>query len=165
MSQNGPVQKASPLLSVSDLRVRFGRGREANEVVHGISFSVDPGETVAIVGGSGSGKSVTAMSLLGLLDRKRASVSGRAALDGRDLLALTEQQLRHVRGLEVGMIFQEPMTSLNPVLTIGYQLAEVLRRHRGMSRREARVESVALLEKVRIPSASRRLEEYPHSLS
>jgi peptide/nickel transport system ATP-binding protein len=134
-------------------------------VVNDVSFCVDRGETLAIVGESGSGKSVTALSIMGLLPPKIATVSGRIELEGTDLLTLPERQMERVRGNEIAMIFQEPMTSLNPVLTVGRQIGESLRRHRGLDKAEAAAESVRLLERVRIPSPKNRAREYPHQMS
>ncbi len=153
------------ILSIQDLKVSFGARGHRHPVVHGVSFDVNAGETLAVVGGSGSGKSVTAMSVMQLLDTRHSEVSGRALFGGRDLLALGEREMQDVRGNEIGMIFQEPMTSLNPVLTVGYQLSEALRRHRGLSRSQALRTAGELLEKVRIPAAQKRLAEYPHRLS
>jgi peptide/nickel transport system ATP-binding protein len=134
-------------------------------VVHGISFDVGRSETVAIVGESGSGKSVTALSIMRLIPQRNGRISGQIRLDGRDLVALPEKAMSEVRGNDVAMIFQEPMTSLNPVLTIGFQIAETLVLHRGMSGQAAEAETVRLLEMVRIPAATSRIDEYPHSFS
>jgi peptide/nickel transport system ATP-binding protein len=134
-------------------------------VVKGISFEIGQRETVAIVGESGSGKSVTALSIMGLLPAANSRVSGEILLDGRDLLKLSENRMRHVRGNLISMIFQEPMTSLNPVLTLGFQIAEALIYHRGLDRAQAEAETLRILERVRIPSAASRLHEYPHRLS
>ncbi len=148
------------LLEVSDFSVRFG----AAEPVKGVSFSVNPGEMLAIVGESGSGKSLTALGLIGLLPR-HAKAKGQIRFDGRDLVGLPERDLRRIRGRDIAMIFQEPMTSLNPVLTIGDQIIEVLRIHEDLSRRQARERAIALLDLVSIPEARRRIDEYPHQLS
>ncbi len=148
------------LLEVSDFSVRFG----ATEPVKGVSFSVNPGEMLAIVGESGSGKSLTALGLIGLLPR-HAKAKGQIRFDGRDLVGLPERDLRRIRGRDIAMIFQEPMTSLNPVLTIGDQIIEVLRIHEDLSRRQARERAIALLDLVSIPEARRRIDEYPHQLS
>ncbi len=155
-----------PLLSVRDLRTAFRIERKWREVVHGISFDIAPRETVALVGESGSGKSVTAMSVMRLTPGGGASkVDGSVKLEGRELLTLPPRGIQDVRGSEIAMIFQEPMTSLNPVLTIGFQIAETLLRHRHMSRAEAEAETVRLLDKVRIPAAKSRVNEYPHRFS
>ncbi|GAA4613404.1 ABC transporter ATP-binding protein [Saccharopolyspora hordei] len=149
------------VLSFTDLRVRFHTEEGVTEAVRGVSFGVAPGEVLAVVGESGSGKSVTAMSALGLLP-PTAEVTGRIELDG---VALGEQDLRRVRGKDVAMVFQEPMTSLNPVFTIGWQLVEAIRLHRDTSAAQARERAVELLELVGIPDPERRLKHYPHQLS
>ncbi|OWW04747.1 peptide ABC transporter ATP-binding protein [Rhizobium sp. R72] len=148
------------LLEVSDFSVRFASG----EPVKGVSFSANPGEMLAIVGESGSGKSLTALGLMGLLPR-HAKAGGQIRFDGRDLVGLPERELRRIRGRDIAMIFQEPMTSLNPVLTIGDQIIEVLRIHEDLRRRQARERAIALLDLVSIPEARRRIDEYPHQLS
>ncbi|MDB6454192.1 ABC transporter ATP-binding protein [Falsirhodobacter sp. 20TX0035] len=154
-----------PILSIRDLTVSFKARGGWNPTVRNVNLDVMPGETVAIVGESGSGKSVTALSILQLHQPGRTRLEGEILLNGRNLLGLKPAEMTAIRGNEIGMIFQEPMTSLNPVLTIGEQLSEVLIRHRGMTRAEALAESVRLLERVRIPSAQGRLAEYPHKLS
>jgi oligopeptide transport system ATP-binding protein len=133
--------------------------------VNGISFSVAPGETLGIVGESGCGKSVTALAVLGLLPRNGRIRSGRAMLDGRDLLRQSDRTLRRIRGREVAMIFQDPMTSLNPVLTIGRQIREALETHFGLKRKDAEGRAAELIDRVGIPSASARLRDYPHQFS
>ncbi|WP_283192707.1 ABC transporter ATP-binding protein [Rhizobium sp. AN80A] len=150
----------SRLLEVSDFSVRFASA----EPVKGVSFSANPGEMLAIVGESGSGKSLTALGLMGLLPR-HARAGGQIRFDGRDLVGLPERDLRRIRGRDIAMIFQEPMTSLNPVLTIGDQIIEVLRIHEDLSRRQARERAIALLDLVSIPEARRRIDDYPHQLS
>jgi peptide/nickel transport system ATP-binding protein len=155
-----------PVLALSGLTVSFLSGKTWTPVVHGLSFSVDPGETVALVGESGSGKSVTALSVLRLLPPDTSRVSGSIRLDGEEVLALRERDLRHkVRGNRAAMIFQEPMTSLNPVYRVGDQIAEAITCHRALSRREARAEAVRLLDRVRIPDAAARADEYPQAFS
>ena len=156
---------AEPVLSVEGLTTSFKVDGEWRTVVRDISFRVMPGETVAIVGESGSGKSVTSLSILRLLAAESSRIDGRVILNGRDLTALSEKDMQAVRGNEIAMIFQEPMTSLNPIFTIGRQISEVLTRHKGLSRTEARAETVRLLEKVRIPNAGTRFDEYPHQFS
>ncbi len=134
--------------------------------VDGVSYSVDPGETVAIVGESGSGKSVSAMSILRLIpDPPGRITQGEILFDGRDLMRLDDAAMRHIRGGDIGMVFQEPMTSLNPVLTIGRQMTEGLEQHRGMTRPAARVRAIELLDLVGISDPARRLKQYPHQLS
>jgi peptide/nickel transport system ATP-binding protein len=149
------------LLEVEELTVRFPNA----EPVRGLGFSVDAGETLAIVGESGSGKSLTALALMQLLPRSARIASGAIRFNGRDLLKLSERDMRKVRGRDIGMIFQEPMTSLNPVLTIGAQIREVLRLHEGLSVRAAHVRAVELLDLVRIPDPARRAKDFPHQLS
>ncbi len=154
-----------PVLSVRNLSTSFLVDGDWKSVVRNMSFDVAPGETVAIVGESGSGKSVTSLSLMRLLAPATSRIEGEVMLNGRNLLALSEKEMRAVRGNEVSMIFQEPMTSLNPIFTIGRQISEVLIRHKNMSKTDARVETIRLLEKVRIPNAAGRFDEYPHQFS
>ena len=156
-----------PVLSVRDVRTRFRTpGGGMVHAVNGIGFDLHEGELLGVVGESGSGKSVTMLSLLGLLPMPPAEIaSGQALLDGEDLLALDPGRLRRVRGAKVGFIFQDPMASLNPVLSVGYQLAEPLRTHLGLSRRAARRRAAALLEGVGIPAAESRLGDFPHQFS
>ncbi|WP_246160551.1 ABC transporter ATP-binding protein [Aureimonas fodinaquatilis] len=160
-----PIAAESPVLAVRELRTSFLSGGEWRSVVKGISFDVNPRETVALVGESGSGKSVTALSIMRLIEQGQGRLSGQVELEGRDLLALPDKSMQQVRGRDVAMIFQEPMTSLNPVLKIGFQIGEALVRHRGMSRAAAEAEALRLLERVRIPSAKERLADFPHRLS
>ncbi len=155
----------TPILSVSNLSTSFRVEGAWKQVVRNVSFDIAPKETVAVVGESGSGKSVTALSIMRLTPQGSSKIEGSIKLAGQELLTLPEPQMRHIRGNDVAMIFQEPMTSLNPVLTIGFQIAEALILHRGMSRSEAEAETVRLLEKVRIPAAKSRFHEYPHRFS
>ena len=152
---------APPLLRLRDLSVAFGR----TPIVERVGFDVARGETLGIVGESGSGKSVTALAIMGLLPWPGRIAAGSVALEGEELAGRDEAQLRRVRGARIGMIFQEPMTSLNPLLTVGDQIAEMLRVHRGQDRRAARRAAIDLLERVEIPLASRRVDDYPHQLS
>ena len=145
-----PDQNPQPLLSVRDLKVRFG----SKQVVHGVSFDVRAGEKLALVGESGSGKTVTALSLLRLVGE--AQLSGQALFDGRDLLALTEREMRGVRGGDIAMIFQEPMTALNPLMTVGAQVAEVLQLKQALSTQQAWAQAVELLAATGIPEPQRR---------
>jgi peptide/nickel transport system ATP-binding protein len=154
----------TPLLRVEGLTVRFRTEDGTVLAVDGASFTVDRGEVLALVGESGCGKSVSAMALTGLLPRS-ATVAGRVVLSGRDLRGLPERELRAVRGRDVAYVFQEPMTSLNPVLTVGRQIGEVLRRHQRVRGVKARRHAAELLELVGIPLPLRRLGEYPHQLS
>ncbi|MBH5390863.1 ABC transporter ATP-binding protein [Bradyrhizobium diversitatis] len=155
----------APVLSVSGLTTSFVLERRWIPVVRNVSFEIAPRETVAIVGESGSGKSVTALSIMRLIPQEIGRVEGRVMLAGRDLLALPEASMTSIRGNDVAMIFQEPMTSLNPVLTIGFQIAEALIQHRGLSRAAAEAETIRLLDRVRIPAAKSRFHEHPHRFS
>jgi peptide/nickel transport system ATP-binding protein len=158
--------QGKPLLHVDNLKTHFHTRDGVVRAVDGVSFDVMPGETLAVVGESGCGKSVTAMSILRLLPMPPARIAGgRIAFDGRNLLDLSEPEMRKVRGNAISMIFQEPMTSLNPVLTIGRQIAEALVLHRGMSEGAAMARAAEMLRKVHIPEADRRLKQYPHELS
>jgi len=152
-------------LSVRNLATSFRVEGKWITVVKGISFDVNQRETVAIVGESGSGKSVTALSVMRLLPAANSRATGEVLLEGRDLLKLPEEEMRRVRGNLISMIFQEPMTSLNPVLTLGFQISEALIYHRNLDRTQAEAETLRILERVRIPSAASRLHEYPHRLS
>jgi len=154
-----------PLLTVDDLHVRFGTERGLVYAVNGISFDIAPGETLGIVGESGCGKSVTSLALLGILARNGRVTKGTAMFGGRDLLSLTDEQLRSVRGREIAMIFQDPMTSLNPVLTVGRQIREALQTHFAMDKEQANRRASELLDQVGIPSAKMRLRDYPHQFS
>ncbi|MDS7595578.1 ABC transporter ATP-binding protein [Agrobacterium tumefaciens] len=159
------TRSAVTVLSVRNLTTSFRVDGEWKSVVRNLSFDVKAGETVAIVGESGSGKSVTSLSVMRLLDPRASRIEGTIELNGRDILSLSEAAMRDVRGNDVAMIFQEPMTSLNPVFTIGRQISEVLVRHKGMNKAEAKTETIRLLEKVRIPNAAGRFDEYPHQFS
>ncbi|OWZ90682.1 dipeptide ABC transporter ATP-binding protein DppD [Sinorhizobium sp. LM21] len=151
----------APLLQVEDLTIGFPRA----EPVRNLSFEVGAGETLAIVGESGSGKSLTALALMQLLPRAARVTSGRIVFDDRDLLGLDAREMRQLRGRDIAMIFQEPMTSLNPVMSIGRQIGEVLKVHEKLSGRAARERAIELLKLVRIPAAEKRVDDYPHQLS
>jgi peptide/nickel transport system ATP-binding protein len=151
------------LLSVDELSVAFA-GQDT-PAVSGVSFTIDEGEVTGLVGESGCGKSVTSLALMGLLPRKGVRVGGRADFDGTDLLGLRPAAMRELRGRQLAMIFQDPLSSLNPVVPIGVQVTEILARHRGMRGSAARKEAAALLDRVGIPDPTRRLKEYPHQLS
>ncbi len=156
----------SPLLEISDLHTEFRTGAGIVRAVDGVSFTVGAGETVAVVGESGSGKSVTALSVLRLIpDPPGRITAGSVTFAGRDLLVLSEPEMREIRGGEIGMVFQEPMTSLNPVLTVGRQITETLEQHRGLDRTAALRRAEALLAQVGIAEGKRRLKQYPHQLS
>ena len=157
---------AAPLLKVRDLTVTFtSRGRRDVRAVDGVSLDIAPGETVGIVGESGSGKSVTSLAALGLLPKRGVTVTGSVEFDGTEMLTLPDEELRALRGREVAMVFQDPMSSLNPVLTVGRQITEILTRHRQMGKEEAREEATRLLKSVGISDGRRRLRSFPHQLS
>jgi peptide/nickel transport system ATP-binding protein len=156
--------RTMPLLEVEELRVRLNTSRGLVEAVRGISFSLKRGETLGLVGESGCGKSVTAMALMGLLP-DGAQVTGSIRLDGMELVGLAEPEYCKLRGNRVGMIFQEPMTALNPMHTVGRQVAEPLLRHKGTSVAEARKQAIALLDRVGLPDAAKRVDAYPHQFS
>ena len=158
---------ASPwLLEVEDLHVHFVTTRGVVRAVEGISYTVAPGETVALVGESGCGKSVSALSIMRLLAKPAGRiVAGRILFEGRNLLELSDEEMREHRGRDIAMIFQEPMTSLNPVLTIGFQIMEPLLIHLGMNMSAARKRAAELLKMVGISDAERRLDQYPHQFS
>ncbi len=164
---NGATEKPNPMLSIRNLTVSFMGTRGAwSPVVQDLSFDVGMGETVALVGESGSGKSVTSLSVMRLLDPATSRIEGQIILDGKDVLSLDEAgMIRDIRGQTAAMIFQEPMTSLHPIYRVGAQITEALTTHRQMTKAEARAEAIALLERVRIPNAARRIDEYPHAFS
>ena len=158
--------ESEPVLTVDNLHTKFHTQNGSVHAVNGVSFSLRPGELLGVVGESGSGKSVTVMSLLKLLPMPPAEVtSGIVNFGGNDLLTLSANELRELRGGDVGFIFQDPMTSLNPVFTVGFQLMEPLRVHKNMSKAQARDRAVELLELVGIPSARDRLKDFPHQFS
>ena len=153
------------MLEVDNLQTHFRTPDGINRAVDGVSFHVEAGETLAIVGESGCGKSVTAMSILRLIPEPPGKLAGAIRFNGKNLLELSEPAMRDIRGNEISMIFQEPMTSLNPVLTVGRQIGETLRLHQGMSAQQAEDRAVEMLKLVGIPEAERRVKEYPHQLS
>jgi oligopeptide/dipeptide ABC transporter ATP-binding protein len=154
-----------PLLAVSDLITMFATPRGLVLAANGVSFEVNAGETVGLVGESGSGKSVTCRSILRLVPDPGEVVGGSIRFAGRDLLGLSKREMRHLRGRDISMIFQDPMSSLNPVFTIGDQIAQPLRLHRNLGRRAARAEAIRLLDRVGIPGARQRVNAYPHEFS
>ncbi len=159
-------ERAKPVLDVRGLKTVFRTRAGDVHAVNDVSFSVAPGELLGVVGESGSGKSVTMMSLIGLLPSPPAEVQrGSVLFDGDDLLKIDEDKLRRVRGGKIGFVFQDPMTSLNPVFNVGFQIMEPLREHMGLSKRDARARARELLELVGIPDADRRLDDYPHQFS
>ena len=153
-----------PLLEVQDLRVTLTTSRGAAEALRGISFSMQPGDSLGLIGESGCGKSLTALAVMGLLP-DGARVTGSIRFEDRELSTLDEAALCRLRGARIGMVFQEPMTALNPLHTVGRQIAEPLRLHRGLSATAARAEALRLMERVQLPQASQRLDAYPHQLS
>jgi len=154
-----------PLIEVRNLQTHFATPDGIVRAVEGMTFSVDAGETIAVVGESGCGKSVTAMSILRLIPEPPGKIAGTIRFLERDLLALNEAEMRDIRGNEISMIFQEPMTSLNPVLTVGRQIGETLRLHQGLSGRQAEAKAIEALTLVGIPEPARRVREYPHQMS
>ncbi len=154
-----------PLLNVDELRVSFQTRDGQNQAVRGVSFHVGAGETVGIVGESGSGKSVSAKAIMGLIAPPGKITHGSVDFQGQDLVNMTESQWRKLRGNRIAMVFQDPMTALNPVKTIGYQMTEVIRRHRGIGKKEALQEAVEMLRKVGITEPERRVKQYPHEFS
>lgn len=155
----------SKLLQVENLSISFRTAAGKTQAVRDVSFSLEKGETLCIVGESGSGKSITSLALMGLLPNNGEVTSGSINFEGENLVGKTEEELRKIRGNKMSMIFQEPMTALNPVFTIGFQLQEPLRIHKNMSKKEASVKSVELLKAVGIPNPKEKLDQYPHELS
>jgi oligopeptide/dipeptide ABC transporter ATP-binding protein len=159
------VSGAAPLLSVRNLQVEFVLDGVRARAVDGVSFDLARGEVLGVVGESGCGKSVTALAVMRLLQEPPARVSGEIVFDGRDLLTLPEREMRAVRGARIAMVFQDPLSALNPVMTVGYQVAEAIALHQGVGRREAWERAVAMLAQVRIPEPAERARAYPHQLS
>ncbi|OON81320.1 ABC transporter ATP-binding protein [Streptomyces tsukubensis] len=154
------------LLEVRDLQVEFRTRDGVAKAVNGVSYEVDAGETLAVLGESGSGKSVTAQAIMGILDVPPGRITGGQILfEGRDLLKLKEEERRRVRGAQMAMIFQDALSSLNPVLSVGEQLAEMFTVHRGLSRKDARLRAIELMDRVRIPAAKERVRQFPHQFS
>ncbi|WP_228981849.1 ABC transporter ATP-binding protein [Streptomyces sp. DH12] len=154
------------LLEVRDLHVEFRTREGVAKAVNGVSYAVDEGETLAVLGESGSGKSVTAQAVMGILDMPPGRITGgRILFQGRDLLTLKEDERRKVRGARMAMVFQDALSALNPVLTVGDQLAEMFTVHRGTSKKDARAKAVELMDRVRIPAALERVDQYPHQFS
>lgn len=163
--EQGMTTGEAPVLSVRGLTTSFRIGTDWRSVVRDMNLDVAPGETVAIVGESGSGKSVTSLSIMRLLPQLTSRIEGSVKLEGRELLTLDAEQMRQVRGNQISMIFQEPMTSLNPIFPIGKQIAEAITCHRDISAADAKAEVLRLLDRVRIPNAKNRFDEYPHQFS
>jgi peptide/nickel transport system ATP-binding protein len=156
---------SEPLLELRQLAVSFATDDGTVRAVDGIDLALQRGRTLGLVGESGCGKSVTSLAVMGLLPRENSQVSGEVRFEGRDLLKVTPHELRDLRGARIAMIFQEPMTSLNPAFTVGNQIVEAIRRHQKISAAEARDKAIEMLRLVRIPSPEKRMDEYPHKLS
>jgi peptide/nickel transport system ATP-binding protein len=156
---------AEPLLEVKNLKVHFPTEDGLVKAVDGISFSISPGETMGVVGESGSGKSVSFLTVMGLVTKAEARITGEVLFRGQDLIKLPREEMRHIRGEKIGMIFQDPLTALNPVHRVGNQIAEVFQVHRDTSKKEALEEAVHLLELVGIPQPRQRARQYPHEFS
>ena len=153
------------LLKINDLHTYFKSPKGIIKAVNGVSFEIGEGKTVAVVGESGCGKSVTASTLMGNLKKKTSIVEGEILFEGKDLLKLTPEEMRKIRGKDISMIFQEPMTSLNPALKIGYQVSEVFRTHFDMDKKSAKEKSIEMLKRVKLPRAEKIYNSYPHELS
>ncbi|WP_030688477.1 ABC transporter ATP-binding protein [Streptomyces globisporus] len=155
-----------PLLEVRDLHVEFHTRDGVAKAVNGVNYSVNAGETLAVLGESGSGKSVTAQAVMGILDMPPGKIpQGEILFRGEDMLKMSEEDRRKIRGRKIAMIFQDALSSLNPVLTVGYQLGEMFRVHHGMSKKDAKVKAIELMDKVKIPAAKARVSDYPHQFS
>ncbi|MFB7379869.1 ABC transporter ATP-binding protein [Kitasatospora purpeofusca] len=164
--KNGRLEVGTPLLEVKDLHVEFHTRDGVAKAVNGVNYSVAAGETLAVLGESGSGKSVTAQTIMGILDMPPGKISqGQILFRGQDMLAMSEEDRRQIRGQKIAMIFQDALSSLNPVMTVGAQLGEMFRVHRGSSKKEAREKAIELMERVRIPAARQRVGDYPHQFS
>jgi len=157
--------ESMPMVKVTDLNIRFQHGDEIISAVNGVNLTVAKGEVVALIGESGSGKSVTLRALMRLHPARSTTIEGAIRIDGEDLMAKTPQQLQAFRGAKVAMIFQEPLLAFDPVYTIGQQITEALRRHHGLNKKEARSRAIEALRSVRIPSPEHRLDAYPHEMS
>ncbi|MED7950156.1 MULTISPECIES: ABC transporter ATP-binding protein [unclassified Streptomyces] len=164
--KTGRLEVGTPLLEVKDLHVEFHTRDGVAKAVNGVNYSVAAGETLAVLGESGSGKSVTAQTIMGILDMPPGKISqGQILFRGQDMLAMKEEDRRQIRGQKIAMIFQDALSSLNPVMTVGAQLGEMFRVHRGSSKKEAREKAIELMERVRIPAARQRVGDYPHQFS
>ncbi|GGS67093.1 ABC transporter ATP-binding protein [Streptomyces tanashiensis] len=162
----GGSDHTGPLLEVKNLHVEFHTRDGVAKAVNGVNYSVDAGETLAVLGESGSGKSVTAQAIMGILDMPPGKIpQGEILFRGQDMLKMSEEERRKIRGRKIAMIFQDALSSLNPVLTVGYQLGEMFRVHHGMSKKDATVKAVELMDKVKIPAAKARVSDYPHQFS
>ncbi|MFI5945263.1 ABC transporter ATP-binding protein [Streptomyces uncialis] len=160
------AEQGGPLLDVRDLHVEFHTRDGVVKAVNGVNYSVDAGETLAVLGESGSGKSVTAQAVMGILDMPPAKIpQGQILYRGQDMLTMSGEERRKIRGQKIAMIFQDALSSLNPVLSVGYQLGEMFRVHQGMSKKAAKAKSIELMDRVKIPAASSRVSDYPHQFS
>ncbi|MEV7908265.1 ABC transporter ATP-binding protein, partial [Streptomyces anulatus] len=166
VARSGQAPGGEPLLAVDDLHVEFVTRQGVVKAVNGVSYSLNPGETLAVLGESGSGKSVTAQAIMGILDTPPARVSaGQVRFRGTDLLGLREDDRSQIRGRRIAMIFQDALSALNPVFTVGAQIGEMFRVHAGASRRDAERRTIELMDRVRIPGARQRVHDYPHQFS
>ena len=156
---------SKPVLSVKNLKISFPSKKEKNEMVHGVTFDVKKNEIVGIVGESGSGKSISSLAVLGLLDKKTSLIEGNILFNTKDISTISEKQFRKIRGAEISMIFQEPMSSLNPSMTCGIQVLEIIRQHQKISKKKAKEEVISLFEKVKLPRAIEMYDQYPHQIS
>ncbi|MFF4758526.1 ABC transporter ATP-binding protein [Streptomyces sp. NPDC001292] len=162
----GSQDEGGPLLEVRDLHVEFHTRDGVAKAVNGVNYTVSAGETLAVLGESGSGKSVTAQAIMGILDMPPGRIPrGEIFFRGQDMLAMSAEERRKIRGRRIAMIFQDALSSLNPVLSVGYQLGEMFRAHQGLSRKEAKARAVELMDRVKIPAASARVNDYPHQFS
>ncbi|MEV4744696.1 ABC transporter ATP-binding protein, partial [Streptomyces sp. NPDC049555] len=156
----------APLLEVRDLHVEFHTREGVAKAVNGVNYTVDSGETLAVLGESGSGKSVTAQAIMGILDMPPGRIpQGQILYRGQDMLTMSADERRKIRGRKIAMIFQDALSSLNPVLSVGYQLGEMFRVHQGMSKKDAKAKAIELMDRVRIPAAAQRVSDYPHQFS
>ncbi|WP_338896268.1 ABC transporter ATP-binding protein [Streptomyces sp. TG1A-60] len=164
--QGGGPDSDAPLLEVRDLHIEFHTRDGVAKAVNGVNYTVRAGETLAVLGESGSGKSVTAQAIMGILDMPPGRITqGEILFMGQDMLKMAAEERRRLRGAKIAMIFQDALSSLNPVYTVGYQLGEMFRVHQGMSRKEAKAKSIELMDRVRIPAAAQRVNDYPHQFS
>ncbi|CAM5484924.1 ABC transporter ATP-binding protein OS=Streptomyces antimycoticus OX=68175 GN=SANT12839_061190 PE=3 SV=1 [Streptomyces antimycoticus] len=164
--REGAGDDGTPLLEVRDLHVEFHTRDGVAEAVNGVNYSVDAGETLAVLGESGSGKSVTAQAIMGILDMPPGKIpQGQILFRGEDMLTMSGEERRKIRGRRIAMIFQDALSSLNPVLSVGYQLGEMFRVHQGLSKKEAKAKAIELMDRVRIPAAKERVSDYPHQFS
>ncbi|MFI6443243.1 ABC transporter ATP-binding protein [Kitasatospora sp. NPDC050543] len=165
-AKDGRLTPGTPLLEVRDLHVEFVTRDGIAKAVNGVNYSVAAGETLAVLGESGSGKSVTAQTIMGILDMPPGRVtSGEILYRGQDMLKMTKEERRQIRGQKIAMIFQDALSSLNPVMSVGYQLGEMFRVHKGLSKKEAKAKAIELMDRVRIPAAAQRVGDYPHQFS